>query len=454
MLKLVEEDGDSFAKKAEMYYQKRPELISLVQNFYRMYRSLAERYDHVTRELRKNIPSDLQSPNSGMSDVSSAPSSALSSPPKQPRRRKSCKRAAGFDFFLGPPKEGYDYESSSFPDSEEESDDANSSLNNDSGFPGNVSDHPHGNARKIIELEIELRDAKEKLWLQQEEHPEDVHAKVNGYEQEVRTLNEKLKLSEEEVCVLKIEVDRLRSLESLEPDSKIKLQEEELRTTKQKLEASKKQLASVESEATESSERVQELQDQLDSAYKDIASWKAKFKSQKKESSKLLKRLQNMKTRLSDKRSLSEMSESEELKERENKIEDMNESLKGLKRERDNLNAEVGSLKREAVMRERGIEQLGWHLSELHMEHVKLSSDMEKAQKQVEGLKLRAKELEEEVERQRRQVVEGAEEKREAIRQLCVSLEHYRNDYLKLRKQVSINDLKNRSVIELIKAPV
>lgn len=45
MLKLIEEDGDSFAKKAEMYYQKRPELISHVEEFYRMYRSLAERYD-------------------------------------------------------------------------------------------------------------------------------------------------------------------------------------------------------------------------------------------------------------------------------------------------------------------------------------------------------------------------------------------------------------------------
>ncbi|KAI3450206.1 hypothetical protein Pfo_006871 [Paulownia fortunei] len=60
MLKLIEEDADSFAKKAEMYYQTRPELISLVEDFYRMYQSLAERYDHVTGELGKNIPSDLQ----------------------------------------------------------------------------------------------------------------------------------------------------------------------------------------------------------------------------------------------------------------------------------------------------------------------------------------------------------------------------------------------------------
>jgi len=53
MLKLIEEDADSFAKKAEMYYKKRPELLNQVEEFYRMYRSLAERYDHLTGELRK-----------------------------------------------------------------------------------------------------------------------------------------------------------------------------------------------------------------------------------------------------------------------------------------------------------------------------------------------------------------------------------------------------------------
>ncbi|CAL0320594.1 unnamed protein product [Lupinus luteus] len=47
MLKLIEEDADSFAKRAEMYYKKRPELVSMVEDFYRSHRSLAERYDQV-----------------------------------------------------------------------------------------------------------------------------------------------------------------------------------------------------------------------------------------------------------------------------------------------------------------------------------------------------------------------------------------------------------------------
>ncbi|GAA0158919.1 hypothetical protein LIER_15826 [Lithospermum erythrorhizon] len=53
MIKLIEEDADSFAKRAEMYYRKRPELMKLVEELYRAYRALAERYDHATGDLRQ-----------------------------------------------------------------------------------------------------------------------------------------------------------------------------------------------------------------------------------------------------------------------------------------------------------------------------------------------------------------------------------------------------------------
>lgn len=53
MIKLIEEDADSFAKRAEMFYKKRPELMKLVEEFYRAYRALAERYDHATGALRQ-----------------------------------------------------------------------------------------------------------------------------------------------------------------------------------------------------------------------------------------------------------------------------------------------------------------------------------------------------------------------------------------------------------------
>lgn len=52
MLKIIEQDGDSFAKRAEMYYKKRPELINFVEESYRAYRALAERYDLLSRDLQ------------------------------------------------------------------------------------------------------------------------------------------------------------------------------------------------------------------------------------------------------------------------------------------------------------------------------------------------------------------------------------------------------------------
>lgn len=52
MIKLLEGDADSFARRAEMYYKKRPELMKLVEEFYRAYRALAERYDHATGVIR------------------------------------------------------------------------------------------------------------------------------------------------------------------------------------------------------------------------------------------------------------------------------------------------------------------------------------------------------------------------------------------------------------------
>lgn len=51
-LKLIEEDGDSFAKRAEMYYKKRPELINFVEESYRAFKALADRYDHLSTELQ------------------------------------------------------------------------------------------------------------------------------------------------------------------------------------------------------------------------------------------------------------------------------------------------------------------------------------------------------------------------------------------------------------------
>lgn len=52
MIKLIEVDEDSFVRRAEVYFRRRPELMKLVEEFYRAYRALAERYDHATGVIR------------------------------------------------------------------------------------------------------------------------------------------------------------------------------------------------------------------------------------------------------------------------------------------------------------------------------------------------------------------------------------------------------------------
>ncbi|EEF48630.1 Restin, putative [Ricinus communis] len=52
MLKIIDNDGDSFAQRSEMYYRKRPELIVQVEESYRSYRALAERYDHLSKDMQ------------------------------------------------------------------------------------------------------------------------------------------------------------------------------------------------------------------------------------------------------------------------------------------------------------------------------------------------------------------------------------------------------------------
>ncbi len=554
MMKLIEEDGDSFAKKAEMYYQKRPELISHVEEFYRMYRSLAERYDHVTGELRKNIPSELQSQSSVISDIGLE---LAYTPDHKLGRRKSNHRAAGFDFFLGSGGNSTDIqkegdESSTLTDSEPESDD--SSVNNYSVLFGNGGDQRLN--RNTIELEIELRELKEKLRMQQEENadgssrgvkieiPEEFIARIAQYEQELRITNEKMRLSEEENTRLKIEIQRIKSLEfsndfqselgssTLEdvktrdaeltsdiqdrigeseanvsdPDVKIKALVEELRINKERLQDSEKEIASLkhELESSKSSENIPQLQEQLVLAQKEIATWKTKFNSEKREVSKLQDRIARLKSSLSDryheirdlklevsdaeqkifpeksqlKTEMSKVSEErtrleEELRdwecrarlleeeirnvkaekmemeerltgelvqlradivERGDQIENLNKSLDTFTSERDDLNAKVLNLKAEVSSRDDRIDQMDEHLQKLQVEHMELMSGMEEARKLVEQLGSRGKELEEEIERQRVMISEGAEEKREAIRQLCFSLEHYRNGYHMLRQ--------------------
>ncbi|KAF6143008.1 hypothetical protein GIB67_041076 [Kingdonia uniflora] len=601
MLKLIEEEGDSFAKKAEMYYRKRPELISHVEDFYRMYRSLAERYDHLTGELRKNIPLDLQSQASNVSNGGTDLGSPLPSVERNLSRRRSSHRAAGFDFFLGSTggssdlslKESGDSSPSSSSSSDSESESVYST-------PAAFADGD-GIRKKIIELEVELRDVKEKLRIAEEEKTnafpkveenyshENLHVRMSLHEEELKSKNESIRLLKDDALSLKLnfednvhaegshdwqaqlessqkelesreeelKFERTRVLELQERISgfenvidindKIDALEKELSLTKEKLKVSEDEIVRLElgkcqvddlktdnvnrdhkfaSEEEiarltlelENKDAYVGLEYQHETCQKDITRLEAAVELEKKQVSELQEQictleveisgrnheirdlkekiseastkfsfeksqLQIVITGLSESRALLEtklnewesrgytleenvksvetekaellhrnvtrelgmQSEIDQLKadidDRSNCIEKLNKEFDAhkmkydmLMTERDGLNAKILTLISQLSSRDDQIHQMNEHLNQLHIEHVQLISGSELGRKMMEDAHSRLKDLEKEVEEQKVTISNAAEEKREAIRQLCFSLDHYRNGYQQLRQ--------------------
>lgn len=130
-----------------------------------------------------------------------------------------------------------------------------------------------------------------------------------------------------------------------------------------------------------------------------------------------------------------------ELSERCDAVQMLNKNLDALKltydmlmAEKDELSARVDTLIADVNSWDNQIQQLEDHLHQLQMERAELIAGSCSARELVDELSCRVKELEREVEKQRVLISDGAEEKREAIRQLCFSLEHYRSGYQELRQ--------------------
>ncbi|XAR66047.1 hypothetical protein NMG60_11012097 [Bertholletia excelsa] len=102
--------------------------------------------------------------------------------------------------------------------------------------------------------------------------------------------------------------------------------------------------------------------------------------------------------------------------------------------EKETISAKLHSLVADLSSRDNQIQQLEEHLCHMRIELVELTSKSEGSHKLVGGLRLRVEELEKEVDKQRMLMLDRAEEKKEAIRQLCFSLEHYRSGYQELRR--------------------
>ncbi|EYU37359.1 hypothetical protein ABFS82_11G078100 [Erythranthe guttata] len=65
ILDLIEDDGETFAKRAEMYYEKKPQLIKMVQELHKSYRSLADKYDQLKSDQSSVKASNNNNTNNG-----------------------------------------------------------------------------------------------------------------------------------------------------------------------------------------------------------------------------------------------------------------------------------------------------------------------------------------------------------------------------------------------------
>jgi chromosome segregation ATPase len=168
MLESIEEEGEFSPEKSEVFYQKRPLLITHVKNFSHMYRVLAERYDSVTGELRRYIPSSMQSHGTlGISESDSETQSSSPSPEPdmqenilQQKPRPDCSDVSvnsGVNSDVS--NKGSEGSSSS-----SESD---SELEQIKEKNGNIL---YALSQKVIELEEELHEARGKLETSEEKN--------------------------------------------------------------------------------------------------------------------------------------------------------------------------------------------------------------------------------------------------------------------------------------------
>ncbi|RHN40080.1 hypothetical protein MtrunA17_Chr8g0350861 [Medicago truncatula] len=126
----------------------------------------------------------------------------------------------------------------------------------------------------------------------------------------------------------------------------------------------------------------------------------------------------------------------EDLGQRKHDVEGANKEFDKLMTERDEGNAKIDKILTEICSHDDQISDMKNYIWELKVRLKELMVDYKTSLNHENELLLRVGELEKEVTKQNGVISDRAEEKREAIRQLCFSLEYYRSRYLKLFQAV------------------
>jgi chromosome segregation ATPase len=340
---------------------------------------------------------------------------------------------------------------------------------------------------ECVQEDIKMREAEVKLEkgrvLELQNQIAELEARISDSSNQIRRLveeseltRERLKGSDEEILKLKLELAVRMSEGTHELQGELEVAREEIAMLQTQLDSAKRKALELEESVvrykTSVSNRDVEVRElkvalrdaqeqfsrekaQLQSDISSLSEKQALFNATLKEWELRSRSLENEISQCEDEKVelkglhanhamalQSEMNQlKDELVERRENVEILNKDFDGLKlkydmlmAEKDGLNAKLHTLVAEVSSRDNQIQQLEGHLCELHREHVELITEAKSARNLVDELRLRVEELKKEIDSQRVVISDGAEEKREVIRQLCFSLEHYRSGYQELRQ--------------------
>ncbi|KAL0672257.1 hypothetical protein Bca4012_000237 [Brassica carinata] len=286
--------------------------------------------------------------------------------------------------------------------------------------------------------------------------------KLGQYEEELRTKSLKLQESEQEIEKLKSE--KRESAENLRAEleaarREIEAKDKDIENEKKRALEMQGQVVGLESQLSDLRFNVGNVVDELHLSKECLAAADAEIAKLESDVSGLLEKQTFLEDQI--KRSDAEKMEmkSNEVKleaeinalktglaSRDERIEALNKDFDKhklrydmLMAERDGVCAEVDNLKAEMRARDIQIKQMEEQLNQMVCRQTELVSESGNAKNTVEELREMVKELEKQAQLQRYAILEGEEEKREAIRQLCYSLDHYKSGYRQLVRFLSGN---------------
>ncbi|GER54759.1 kinase interacting family protein [Striga asiatica] len=395
MIKLIEEDADSFARRAEMYYKKRPELMKLVEEFYRAYRALAERYNHATGELRhaqqtmeKAFPNEVV-PFELVEDNS--PSHALfnqnledkvlneNEKAKNAENEVECLKKALADM-----KTETEEVLSEYKKCLEKLSEVENELNN-------AQNDSNGLEEKASRAEIEVQTLKEALvqfevekiaqMIKQNDYLEQIsrlEAMASRYQDEMKGLDSRACEAESEARELKDEVSRLE-LEREMVVNQYKQCLKKISDVEKIISSNEKKAALLKQRAEKSENEVFELKMAFANLNKEKEDMALEYKRCLEKISNLNKDLSTAKTSI-ERLNKEVMFENERLKTAENKCAFVETSNKSLRIEADLLVKKITIKDQELVKKQEELDKIEMCLKDEHSRHVKVEATLENLQ--------------------------------------------------------------------------